>query len=827
MDAAQAFSTVIPVETTRNVSPHALFDWDLNLVSKEFVCDFTSLNQLLKPNNIIKNYSDVINLMTVRYQNKLKQAMKSAMHSGEGQFVSCCLSTENGTLTYAEIYMELGSPNCLKGTIRPLFAFTSSNEIANIFGAIFESSQYGIVVTDKDTRIIACNQYYEKQSGYECSSLLGLRTSIFNAGKHSNQFYKKMWTALNEQGSWSGVMLAKNNVGAVYPQNMTIQRVEPSEGKVYYVALTTNLSESLSSIAEKNLGGIDLLTQLPTKERVLSQLEALLESKEQDTGILVLGIKPQFDQEWIFDDQKIFSDILSHNRGSRITGYAGSGTYIACIEFVISDQKQFVQSLNNAVRYYFLGLKTVASERLYAAISRGQVGASILDVDAQKPARLLSHAVQAMIGAKEFGGKSINYFHSNTHKEMVKKQQLEIIVQNAIKKHQLNVHYQPIVHAQTGKVMMFEALCRFPCVDGESFNTQVMVEIAEELGLVVDLDRSIAMKALSDHDELRRIFGEDVGLTLNCSLRTKDSTQKALVETAKLVCANTERPDLITIELTESGQFFSKQEQDCAVERIRELGLSVAIDDFGSGYSSISYLSESKFNKLKIDRELIIDIHESTCKQNIIEMVTKLAHTLDVEVVAEGIEKPEELRIMQLANVDYIQGYLFDKPRALNELLELYGAQEGIGPFEEMAKTQVDTKSILSLFRNAPPKMSPGDPLSLAVQHLKRDGVKMLPVTVDSKCVGLLDQQMVNLHMTPSMGTDLESAKEAKIWSKPINQIMSVDFSVINIDRTLDEIPRLIEEGVKFPWVLINDSEHYKGMLNESDLLKYCLPWSG
>ena len=810
-----------------NVSPHTLFDWKLNLVNKEFECDFVALNLLFKPNQMIRHYSDVINLMPAAFQSKLKMAMKKTLSSEEGQFVSCCLSTEEGILTYVEIYMEIEAPHVLKGTIRPLFTFTSRSEIANIFGTLFESSQYGIVVTDEETRIIACNRYYEKQSGYECSSLVGLRTSIFNAEKHSNQFYKKMWTALNEQGSWSGVMLAKNSLGIVYPQNMTIQKVEPSEGNVYYVALTVNLSESLSSIAEKNLGGIDLLTQLPTKERVLNQLEVLLESKEQETGILVLSIKPQFEQDWVFEDQKIFSDILSHNRGSRITGYAGSGTYIACIEFVISDQKQFVQSLNNAVRYYFLGLKTVASERLYSAISKGQVGASILDVDANKPSRLLSHAVQAMIGAKEFGGKSINYFHSNTHKEVVKKQQLEIIVQNAINNQQLNVHYQPIVNTQTGKVIMFEALCRFPCVDGEAFNTQVMVEIAEELGLVVELDRAIAMKALSDHDEIRRIFGEEVGLTLNCSLRTKDSTQKVLVETAKLVCANTERPDLITIELTESGQFFSKQEQNSAVGRIRALGLSVAIDDFGSGYSSISYLSESKFNKLKIDRELIIDIHESTCKQNIIEMVTKLAHTLGVEVVAEGIEKPEELRIMQLANVDYIQGYLFDKPRALSELLEMYGDQEGIGPFEKLAKTHVNIKSILSLFRNAPPQMSPGDPLSLAVQHLKRDGIKMIPVTVDSKCVGLLDQQMVNLHMTPSMGTDLESAKEAKIWSKPINQIMSVDFAVINVDKTLDEIPRLIEEGIQFPWVLVNDAEQYKGMLNESDLLKYCLPWSG
>ncbi|MGF1753480.1 EAL domain-containing protein [Vibrio makurazakiensis] len=806
-------------------SHYPIVDWTLNLENQKLEYDVSLINELLNLTSPLQKYSDVLKLVTKQCRRQLKQKIEEVLDTGEPRFVTCCVFPNGQIFSYVEIYIEMLSPSVLQGTLRPMFSISSKSEVANIFGAMFENSHHGIIITDEQTRIIACNSYYEQQSGYENSALVGLKTSILNAGKHSPQFYKNMWRALRDEGMWSGVMLAKNSKGFIYPQEMTIQKVEPTEGKVYYVGLTVNLSRSLAQIADKELGGVELLTQLPTKERFLSQLDILLESKDQTTGVIVLGIKPEFDADSLFEDQKQFADILSHIRGTRVPGYVGSYTFVVCVEFVIPEKGTFVHALNNAIRRYFTELKNIISERVYLAIFKGKVGASILDVDAKNSHRLLSHSLQAMVGAKEYAGKHINYFHSNTHKEMARKQYLEVVIQQLLNRSLLEVHYQPIVDAQTGKVMMFECLCRFPTIKGEVFDTQEMIDLTEELGLITELDRSVALIALKEHKKIRQLFGDETGLTINCSLKTNGNAQRLLVETAQLISSHTDRPDLVIIEITENGHFASDFDQERAFEKLGELGLSVAIDDFGSGYSSLSYLSNGYFKRLKIDRGLIVDIHENTNKFNIIKMITKLSHTLGIKVIAEGIEKPEELTILQLLNVDYIQGYLIDKPSKLTELPQLLEKEQDESMFNPRAKPQDVSQTIYAFFRHAPPKVKSNDPLSLAASYLENKATHYLPVIVEKKCVGLLNKEIVNLHMTPAMGTDLESEKEAKIWNKPVNQMMKVTFTSLPVDTHMNEIPGLVEKGVAFPWVLINEQGHYKGMVNESDLLAYCLPW--
>lgn len=806
-------------------SLYPLVDWTLNLETQQLEFDVCSVNELLKPTQPLKTFSDVLRLITKQCRKQLKSLTEEVVRTGEARYISCCVFPNEKILSYVEIYIEMIDTNILQGTLRPMFSVPSREEVANIFGSLFENPHHGIVITDEQTRIITCNSYYEKQSGYERAALVGLKTSIFNAGKHSKQFYQNMWRSLREEGVWSGVMLAKNNKGIIYPQEMTIQRLEPAEGKVYYIGLTVNLSRSLSQIADKELGGIELLTQLPTKERFLSQLEILLESKDQTTGVIVLGIQPEFDADWMFEDQKQFADIISHMRGTRIPGYIGSYTFVVCVEFAISEKGTFVHALNNAIRSYFSELKNMASERVYLAISKGKVGASILDVDAKNSTRLLSHAMQAMVGAKEYVGKHINYFHSHTHKEIIRKQYLETVIQQLLHRQLIEVHYQPIVDTQSGKVVMFESLCRFPAIKGEIFDTQEMIDLTEEMGLITELDRTVALIALGEHKKIRQLFGDETGLTINCSLKTKGNAQRLLIETAKLIQSNTDRPDLVTIEITESGHFASKIEQDSAIEKLGELGVSVAIDDFGSGYSSLSYLSDGYFNTLKIDRDLIVNVHENTNKFNIIKMITKLAHTLGVKVIAEGIEKAEELTILQLLNVDYIQGYLFDKPRKLSDLSQILEKADDNELFNPNSQPNDLSQTLYSFFRHAPPQIKSGDPLSLAAQYLENDLVNTIPVIVDKKCVGLLNNEVINLHMTPSMGTDLESDKEAKIWKKPVNQMMQVSFTTLEMDTNSSEIPGLVEKGTPFPWILVDERGIYKGMINEADLLAYCMPW--
>ncbi|WGW01587.1 EAL domain-containing protein [Vibrio sp. YMD68] len=810
------------LETNSVFDASAVYEWYLNLDKREFDFDKKELEGLLNASNSISSMDDILEYMPGTQRRDLKDALVRVLKTGVSEYVNCTLMPKGTGFIQVEVYMEKPEKNAISGTFRPLIGLTSMDDLCEVFQILFENTHHGIVVTDSETRILTCNRYFEQLKGFKRNEMLGLKANIFNAGKYPDEFYQDMWRDIHEKGSWGGSILSRTAAGLTVPQDLTIQKVTFSNNKVYYLGIVVDLSNQLYRIADKGLGGVELLTQLPTKDRFVKLLEELCSSNTIDSRKVVIALQPSFGEENILENRQLFSDMLSRSRYSSLAGYLSNGVFVVCVESPSQKKISPQRALMKSISQFFQEVKLEGEQNIHEYVVSGRIGVSIIGYDTDVPKRAISHAMQAMMDSKPSGQTSISFYHSKTHKELERKKILEEIVRESIANHKLHVHYQPIIDTNTWQIAKFEALCRFAPVLNLEFTTQEMINIAEDLELVPQLDCTVGKIALGDFSKIRAVCGDNVGLTINRSLNTNLGTEQVLKETSQMLEHYADSFESITIELTESAYFESSPSQGKALQALRESGVQIAIDDFGTGYSSFNYLRERHFDILKIDREFVREITKGSGQYHIVKMITDLSHTLGIKVVAEGVETLGELSVLKALGVDYMQGYLFSKPVAIENIAYALDYQVALASELEGFRNTHQKLTLLKLATNVG-TLDPSTPLVEVNERLQSSPSLTFPVIVNKKCVGLVSKVEVNLHLTPQMGTELESNREAAIWNRPVNQLMKTGFSRLDYRLSLLDLERYIEEQLPFPWVLVDEQGVYKGILELEAAMNYLL----
>jgi CBS domain-containing protein len=293
-----------------------------------------------------------------------------------------------------------------------------------------------------------------------------------------------------------------------------------------------------------------------------------------------------------------------------------------------------------------------------------------------------------------------------------------------------------------------------------------------------------------------------------------------LKQTALILDEENVNPNYVTFEFTESAYFESEEKTKGVLRLLREAGIQVAVDDFGTGCASFLYLKERYFDVLKIDKEFITNIESDSSNFAIVSALVGLAKDVGLEVVAEGVETHQELDVLVSMGVEYIQGYYFSKPKSMEALKteENYCAWPTQTQVEELVGDTV--KSIASA---TPYHLDPSDHLSIIYEYSKDESVHFFPVLDGKKCVGVVDRSTMNLHLTPSMGTDLETSREHATWNKTANRMMDTDLVELYWMTPVAQIDELMKEQQAFPWILIDEHENFKGLITMSDLLQYLL----
>ncbi len=305
----------------------------------------------------------------------------------------------------------------------------------------------------------------------------------------------------------------------------------------------------------------------------------------------------------------------------------------------------------------------IQDERIFTSVSIGIA----LDQTAtsSQPEELLRDAHTAMYQAKASGKARQEIFATGMRVQVVRRSQLETDLRRAIEQNEFQLHYQPIVSLQTGLTAGFEALVRWQHPQNGFISPAEFIPVAEESGLIIPLGQWILEAACRQLKQWQTVFVSHPPLMISVNLSGQQFTQPDLVEFIEQTLISTGLDgSSLKLEITESVAMNDVEAAIAMLNRLRELNLQMSIDDFGTGYSSLSYLHRFPVTTLKIDRSFVSRMDDTSDDAAIVQTIVGLAHSLGMNVVAEGVETTAQLARLQTLMCEYGQGYFFSKPLA-------------------------------------------------------------------------------------------------------------------------------------------------------------------
>lgn len=349
---------------------------------------------------------------------------------------------------------------------------------------------------------------------------------------------------------------------------------------------------------------------------------------------------------------------------------------------------------------------TPVAEKIIAAVSSEiklqaatvNVGCSIgilfcedlsLDMD-----NVIKNADTALYEAKEQGRNNYQVFVPHMRAEMMEKRRIQMMLQRALTEHEFTVVYQPKVSLTEKKIIGCEALLRWHPKDSDPIGPGIFIPIAEESGLVVEIGEWVLNEACRQVKEWHQQGLDNCSVSVNVSTRQLrlDGFSRQVQNAFKL---HDITPSMIELEITETGALEDQRRIISELEKIHDMGVKISIDDFGVGNASLDYLRKLPLDALKIDRSFVVDIGKNTQDEEIIRVMLAVAQTMDLDVVAEGVESVEQLRFFAENKCDLIQGYYFSRPVAVEKMTKLLQQAECVFENEfELLRTHLHEAAV-------------------------------------------------------------------------------------------------------------------------------------
>ncbi|WP_191146485.1 EAL domain-containing protein [Neiella litorisoli] len=729
----------------------------------------------------------------------------------------------DGSVYYTLMCIDREAEHNIRTVMYSLIDVPRGKQFASMFEAVFNNTHHGVVICDDKTRIIAANKYVTDSTGYQLHELIGQSTNIFNAGKHNGLFFQELWSEIRTNGFWIGNLLTKTKSGEVFPQELTIQKISTESGKHFYLGFSLNLANRLYRIVDRESGGIELLTQLPSEKVFKSTLVNSVTQVVNFKGPIVVAFTPSFDEDNLLTERKELSAVLAKQDDKYLTGYFGNNIFALSIPAFDCSDANVVQLVASHIQQAFGRIKKQVQGNLFKRIVSGKIGVSIFGVDTDNPKLLIPHALQAMLVHSTSKNRSVNFYDAKIHQSIKRRELLENTVRNAVLSKSLEVKFQPIVCTSTWKIAKFECLCRFPEVNGQTFETQEMIRVTEELNLVHELDRCIAVKAINHLPELQDIFGEDLAVSTNFSLCTQLSVKEVMVGIGDLIRQSGIAPTHITVELTESAYFGSGQNEENTnpLQQLRDSGVSIAIDDFGTGYSSFAYLTGKNFDFLKIDKEFVMNLSVGNREYYIVKMIVELAHILGVKVIAEGVEKLSDIKILTELKVDFLQGYYFSQPVSMNDIMAANAYMENITALKPYTVTSGESANLASIVNRNIPKLEPNLSMSYVKSLFEVSDIEMVAIVDSGQCVGVIDREIYNLHASPTLGTEIEKRSDLEILRRRLVQVMRKPQHLVKLDTPVAKAVEWLKNKKPFPWVVLDQNDHFIGLIGKGEIMDF------
>ncbi len=546
-----------------------------------------------------------------------------------------------------------------------------------IAAAAFDS-QESLMITDANGVILRVNQAFTETTGYTAEETVGQTPSMLKSDRHDADFYDAMWESIHRNGAWQGEIWDRRKNGEVYPKWLSISAVKGDDGSItHYVGSHIDITERKAAEEEiENLAFFDPLTNLPNRRLLLDRLKQALVSaarNDREGALLFLDL----------DSFKTLNDSLGHDMGDILLQQVAQ-RLLSCVrehdtvarlggdEFVILLEELSSHTIDAASQIETVSEKIIATLNQPYQLgpqewhSTPSIGITLFNNGHQKADELFKQADIAMYQAKKAGCNTLRFFDTKMQEAVNVRADIEGDLRNAIEQQQFQLYYQIQVD-NADHPLGAEALIRWIDPERGFVSPAQFIPLAEETGLILHigqwvLDTACAQIKAWQQDPLT----SELVLAVNVS--AKQFHQVDFVERVReTVLRHDINPMLLKLELTESMLQDDIEETIASMNALNEIGIQFSLDDFGTGYSSLQYLKRLPLDQLKIDQSFVRDIATDSSDKAIVGTIIAMAHAMDIDVIAEGVETDEQLQSLKKSCCTHYQGYLFGKPAPIQE----------------------------------------------------------------------------------------------------------------------------------------------------------------
>lgn len=543
---------------------------------------------------------------------------------------------------------------------------------------VFENTTGAILVMDPAGYVVQVNENFIQITGYESRQIVDQTPEMLAWSVQDAPFYPAVLDILREQGRWEGEIWMRRHNGEKFPAWAGITAVQDNDGDlVSYVCFFVDISERKASEARiETLAYYDLLTGLPNRTLFQDRIRTALQLAERrNEWVVVLFLD--------LDRFKPINDTLGHAAGDvmlkevarRLSGCVRDSDTVARMggdEFTIllpgqeTREKAMAAAIHVAEKILaVLAPAFVLQEREF--FISASIGLALYPQDGAEPNALLKNADTAMYHAKSIGKDTFQFYQAEMNARALERVSLESDLRHALQDELLELHYQPQFDCVSGRLTGAEALLRWNHPQRGAISPAVFVPIAEEIGLIAALGDWVMDRACCQMASWQKAGSPLPRLSINLSARQFTEGSLAL-QVGDVLRRHGLTPGSIELELTESVLLQDVDETMQTLKALKKLGVAIAVDDFGTGYSSLNYLKDFPIDTLKIDRSFIQAMHEDSRDTLLAQAIVAMGRSLQLRVIAEGVETQEQLALLVGFQCDEAQGYLLARPMAADHL---------------------------------------------------------------------------------------------------------------------------------------------------------------
>ncbi len=534
---------------------------------------------------------------------------------------------------------------------------------------VFNSAAEAIMILDAERRVIDVNSTFTAMTGYLPRDVLGLQAGQPKARTLRNLASASLWKALETQEHWRGEVIGRRKSGQSFPQLLNVNVVRNRRGElVNYIVVFNDITDLKASQERlEYIATHDRLTGLPNRNLFHDRLQHGLDTAARHgERLAVLFVD--------LDNFKSINDTLGHEVGDELLiqvadrlrastrkedtiGRLGGDEFTVLTENIEAFEEVPGVTAERILEVLAAPFDLKGHEVLVSA----SVGIALHPKDGRDVATLLKNADAAMYRAKESGKNNFHFFTEEMNVHATERLALENALRRALRRQEFFLVYQPLLALDSARIVGVEALLRWQHPERGVLLPEEFMPVAENTGLIVPIGDWVLQTACRQLREWLHDGAADVRLAVNMSAR--QFRQKDLPGVLRrIIEENRVPPSSVEIELTESTLMEDAETAAEVLGELKDKGVRLAIDNFGTGRSSLRYLQQFPIDHLKIDGHFTRDLVTNPNDQAIANAIITMGHSLQIAVVGEGVETRQQLDFLKTRGCDIVQGYYVDKP---------------------------------------------------------------------------------------------------------------------------------------------------------------------